>query len=535
MLANNFDFLNPDYPAIFQQRVDRLNRVRENKSCLPSLFAYYRDHPSQFISDWGCTFDPRNVERGLPAVIPFILFPRQAEFVDWILYKWKGQENGLAEKTRDMGLSWLSVAIGCTLCLFNEGIVIGFGSRKEEYVDRIGSPKSLFWKARMFLDLLPPEFKRGWDGTKDAPHMRINFPATGASIAGEAGDGIGRGDRASIYFVDEAAFLERPQLIEASLSQTTNCRIDISTPNGTANPFALKRHSGEIDVFTFHWRDDPRKDDEWYAKQVEKLDAVTVAQEIDINYQASVEGVIIPSDWVQSAIDAHIKLGFEIAGERMGALDVADEGKDLNAFLTSHGVLIEDVEAWSGKGSDIYKTTEKAISLCDENNLDSFKYDADGLGAGCRGDAREINLKRSEDGQSEKEIIQFRGSASVADPDGEMVKGRTNKDYFLNAKAQGWWALRIRFQKVHRMLKEGKIYPADELISISSAMPKENRLRLINELSQPTYKKKDGTGQMQVNKKPDGTKSPNCSDAVMIRYAPEQTKKVNTLDVWDWP
>jgi len=90
-----------------------------------------------------------------------------------------------------------------------------------------------------------------FDPQKHAPHMRINFPATGASISGEAGDGIGRGDRSSLFFVDESAFLERPELVEASLSQTTNCRIDVSTPHGMANPFAEKRHSGMVKVFTF--------------------------------------------------------------------------------------------------------------------------------------------------------------------------------------------------------------------------------------------------------------------------------------------
>jgi hypothetical protein len=33
-----------------------------------------------------------------------------------------------------------------------------------------------------------------------------------------------------------------------------------------------------------------------------------LAQEVDIDYAASVEGVLIPSAWVQAAVDAHIKL-----------------------------------------------------------------------------------------------------------------------------------------------------------------------------------------------------------------------------------
>jgi phage terminase large subunit len=119
-----------------------------------------------------------------------------------------------------------------------------------------------------------------------------------------------------LFFVDEAAFPERPHMVEASLSQTTYCRIDISTPNGMGNSFAQKRFEGKIDVFTYHWRDDPPKDDEWYQKQVAELDPVTVAAELDINYSASVEGILIPSAWVQAALDAHRVLGTAPTGGR---------------------------------------------------------------------------------------------------------------------------------------------------------------------------------------------------------------------------
>jgi hypothetical protein len=37
--------------------------------------AFYKDHPAEFIHDWGMTFDPRNVEIGLEAQVPFLLFP----------------------------------------------------------------------------------------------------------------------------------------------------------------------------------------------------------------------------------------------------------------------------------------------------------------------------------------------------------------------------------------------------------------------------------------------------------------------------
>ncbi|EBG0233977.1 TerL protein, partial [Salmonella enterica subsp. enterica] len=239
------------------------------------------------------TTDPRNLDYGLPVTIPFLLFPRQEEWIDWIMERSRNHENGLTEKSREMGLSWTSVGLASALCLFNREMVIGFGSRKEEYVDSTVDPKALFWKVRKFIATLPAEFRGGWDERKHSRFMSVEFPDTGAVIKGEAGDNIGRGDRTTLYFVDEAAFLQRPLLIDAALSQTTRCRIDLSSVNGMNNPFAQKRHSGKIPVFTFHWRSDPRKDDEWYHKECEKIDnPIIVAQELDLNYQASAEGIL---------------------------------------------------------------------------------------------------------------------------------------------------------------------------------------------------------------------------------------------------
>ncbi|WP_458038709.1 TerL protein [Pantoea ananatis] len=528
-----FDFRNPDYTQVFEWRMERLQRIRQNPGMLPAMKAFYRDNPAQFIIDWGMTVDPRNVERGLPARIPFLLFPKQEEWIQWFVEHWRTSKPGITEKTRDMGMSWLTVGMAASLCLFNRGIIAGFGSRKEEYVDKIGSPKSLFDKARNFIGLLPVEFRGGWNPKAHAPHMRILFPENDSAMTGEAGDGIGRGDRTSFYIVDESAFLERPYLVDASLSATTNCRQDISTPNGMANSFAERRHSGKVDVFTFHWRDDPRKDDAWYKKQCEELDAVTVAQEIDINYSASVEGVLIPSAWVQAAVDAHIKLGIQPTGQRMGALDVADEGKDTNAFTSRHGFLLEDIEEWSGKGDDIFGTVQRAFSICDQRRLEMYRFDSDGLGAGARGDARVINEQRKERRERQITATPYRGSGSPANPEDEAVpgeygqQGRLNKDFFANAKAQGWWRLRTLFRNTWRAVEEKMPFSPDEIISISGSMKLKNKL--IVELSQPTYSV-NGVGKIVVDKKPDGTKSPNLADSTMIAYAPME---FTSMDIWD--
>lgn len=542
----SIDWAAPDFDAIFRRRMDALIRLREDPKATASIVtdmkAVYREYPAQMIVDWGVTVDPRNLEVGLPAIMPFILFDRQVEFIDEVLGQWRARKDLQVEKSRDMGISWCAVGLSSVLCLLFDDMAIGFGSRKAELVDKLGDPKSLLYKARQFIKYIPREFRGGWDERKHSKEMQIDFPETRSVIGGEAGDAIGRGDRKSIYFVDEAAHLEHPETVDAALSNTTNCRVEMSSVAGMSNPFAVRRHSGKVKVFTFHWRQDPRKNDQWYADMADKLDPVVLAQEVDINYSASVEGVIIPSLWVQAAVDAHIKLGIDVTGARSGALDVADLGRDKNAFAVRHGILLEHVEQWPGSDAgDLYGTTARAFRLSDDWRLPGFSYDADGMGAGIRGDARVLNSQRLQDqelmtqqlsGQvlrSQQLIVKpFRGSASgealfqpnafVKGADGKPLD-RRNKDYYANYKAQSYLHLRFRFQQTYRAVVKGLPVDFDDIISISSTI--KDLARVLVELSQPVYDQ-NNAGKMLVDKQPDGVASPNNADAIMMVFAPRR-------------
>lgn len=376
----DIDWRAPDYAEVFKARVDRLTRLRADPAMLAGVKAHYAAHPADFIHDWGMTFDPRNAEIGLPTTIPFLLFPKQREFIDWLHEGWRGREDGLAEKSRDMGVSWLCVGFGVWMWLFHPGTVVGFGSRKEEYVDRLGDPKSLFWKVRQFIDLLPVEFRpAGYESKTHAPFMRITNPETGSAIIGEAGDNIGRGNRTSIYFKDESAFYERPELIDAALSQTSNCKIDVSTPNGAGNPFYRKRKGGKIRVFTFHWKDDPRKGPEWYEKQQRDLDPVVLAQEVDINYEASVTDAFIPG----LLVDAAISIGpadIEPLGPWKWGLDVARFGDDKSVLTKRQGRLVASQEVW--QGIDTMALANEVWAQAKREKPAQIAVDVIGVGAG---------------------------------------------------------------------------------------------------------------------------------------------------------
>ena len=165
---------------------------------------------------------------------------------------------------------------------------------------------------------------------------------------------------------------------------------------------------------------------------------------------------------------------------------------------------------------------QRAFGLCDELGYKTLRYDADGLGAGVRGDGRVINERKSDPGFHLK-IEAFRGSGAVLHPEREDVKGRKNQDFFDNLKAQYWWSLRTRFQKTFRAVKDGVEFDPDEIISLPRDLKLLGKLSL--ELSRPTYSV-NTVGKIVIDKTPDGTKSPNLADALMIRFSSIQRSLV---------
>ena len=331
-----------------------------------------------------------------------------------------------------------------SLALFNSNFVAIIGSALEVKIDRSGDTSTIFHKLRMFLEYLPEEFRGGWTLGTGSAYLRVHFP-NGSSITGEAGDQIGRGGRAAIAVIDEAAWVEHPDTIDQALSATTECRIDISSVHGTANSFYDKAMNPAIPKFTYHWRDDPRKDQAWYDKQCALYSAVTIAQELDLDFAASSEGVIIPSAHVQACVDLHERLGITPSGIRIGGLDVAAGGSDKNAFAVRHGLLLQHCESWAS-GSDLFKTAQRAFAIADAHNLDKFDYDAVDVGVAIEGDAKQINARRTEpDPETRRarettiKVQPFKGSEAPLFPSRRVPRTKvTNAEYFLNRKAQAW-------------------------------------------------------------------------------------------------
>lgn len=527
------DWKNPaaDYDRIMMQRAAVLDRIRGDARpdlIVADMKAVYREYPAQMIVDWGVTVNPKNVGTLKPAVMPFILFDAQVDLCDAIIEQWKAQKGMAIPKSREMGVTWVAMGLACTLCLLFDDMAVGTGSRKAELVDDLGNMDAILPKARMFMKFLPKEFRGGWDDRKHTKEMQISFPQTRSIIDGEAGDDIGRGGRKAIYLVDEAAHLTRPLGIDASLSSNTNCVIEFSSVKGMDNPFARRCHDGTVRVFPLDWRQNPMFDQEWYDAYLARWGSTITAQELDRNFSASVDGVILPNLWLQACVDAHIKLNIVPSGIKEGALDVADLGKDKNAYAGRHGILLNYCDEWPGTDAgDPQATGARAMRIADQEGHSGISYDADGMGGpALRGPFQRMNADRAAKGSRRLRIMPFQGSRSgekVHQPDafarGDSGKplDRKNKDYFHNYKAQSYIALRYRVYQTWRAVTTGCTFDADEILSIDSKLPR--LAQLLAELSQPVNKD-SATGKLLVDKTPDGMKSPNLADSVMMLFAP---------------
>lgn len=521
----------PDYREVFVDRINTLNNVKRDPSLVPYILEYYKNNPVAFILDWCVTYDPRNISP-IPKTMPFCVFPRQIDMLQFIYESVENQTSGLWEKSRDYGATWIACAASVHMWLFEPGTAIGFGSRKADLVDQLGDPKTIFAKIRQIIDSLPAfMLPKDLNHKLHLTYMKCINPENGSTIVGEAGDNIGRGGRTSLYFPDEAAHVERPELMEAALGDNTNVRIDISSVNGIGNPFYRRRMNGKewepgepmvkdrANILVLDWMDHPGKDQEWYDTRKKKAQdeglAHIFAQEVDRDYAASVEGVLIPAKWVRCVYQHYDELCEIVSksGRIVGGQDAADGGDDSSALVMAHGVHIELAET-DNRGAD--DAAPALLTLARMMGVQDYYYESTGVGTGVRVAAKMMNMVAQA----------WTPNAKVVNPHEDMIAGtrigeegrRTNKDYFSNYKAQSSWALRLRFKRVYDYFNDGKPFDPDEIIIINPKM--KNAEQLERELSQPTYST-NGAGKITIDKKPNGTKSPNLFDALVICMSPK--------------
>jgi hypothetical protein len=521
-----------DLHSSIERRLGLLEDANADPQLRAIVLAHCKNDVVSWCNDWVWTVDPRRS----PATLPFDLFPRQAEFLLWLDEQFDGREDAIAEKSRDVGFTWLCCAWAVHHWLFYPGFKATFGSRKKTLVDRVGDPDSIFEKMRLLLRslpwwMLPSAYSDG--------ELKLLNKCNGAAITGEGGDNMGRGGRSSIYLMDEAAFVERPDKVDAAVSNNSDCKIKISTPNGPGNPFARQRNSGNFPVFRFEWMDDPRKNkwelrDEngaivttgvgrgapigalypWYEKMKRTLDPVILAQEVDLDYNASLEGICIPAAWVMAAVELHKRLELPQRGLIIAGLDVADGGACKNVFIPRRGPVVLGIEDWAQGNTT--QTAYRTRDLGQQWGIQRLNFDAGGPGTGVNGTLRSCEYLPFE-------IEGILGNGSCTEKCWSAFGDRESADIFKNFRAESWWLLRTRFERTYEFVNGLAVHDLDDLISIP------NHGELIAQLSLPLVFY-DDSGRIRIESKPEmakrGVASPDYADALSYAFAP------STAGVW---
>lgn len=528
----------PDYRAVHAWRIQTLAKLRADPAALQSAHAYYSRRPAEWVQHWCDTYNPR---KQTSKWMPFVFFERQADLIEFFETLRRDGESGLIEKARDMGATWLACAYSAWCLKYIPDDAIGWGSRKQDLVDKLGDADSIFEKIRLILRRLPVEFRPTWSTAL----MKIVNGENGATITGESGDNIGRGGRKSRYFKDEAAHYERPELIEAALGDNTDVQIDISSVNGLGNVFHRRRESGEVwhrnavipkgvpRVFILDWRDHPEKTQEWYDQRKAKAEREGMqhifAQEVDRNYSAAVENTIISYEWITAAVDAHLEVpalaALADSETWMAGLDIADEGQDKNAIALRQGFILRHARDWGERDPGV--TTRNTLADLRDRGLRGIEvqYDSIGMGAAVRSEWNRL-VETGVIEHDEFLLTPWNAGFGVVRPFERLIPGdeqtMLNRDYFHNFKAQAWWSVRTRFYKTWRARTHGDTYSADELISIDGRIPCLHQL--LKELAQPTSIRSAVSLKMLVEKSPKGTRSPNLADALVQCYFPAEKR-----------
>ena len=211
------------------------HRERIRRSCLTSekqrqvQYALCRRDPAYFMTMFGVVFEPRDVSGRPPQWMPFIPFGFQVQFVRWwqhvMAQNEMGRGDGITEKSREMGYTWMMCVIMVWAWLFMDIFVCGIISRTEEQVDKPGKTDTIFAKIRAQLGIergIPARLRlpkwmlpEGFDPTWSGPHNKLRtliHPTRTNTLQGETTTEMsGVSGRATMRFNDELARFDAGQ------------------------------------------------------------------------------------------------------------------------------------------------------------------------------------------------------------------------------------------------------------------------------------------------------------------------------------
>jgi len=508
-----------DYERILKMRRENMLELSRNPAAVPKLLEHYsQGRWAEFISDWGMTYDPREVDRPEIMHRPFVLYERQIQYVDWVYQRFSKRERGLNKKFRGAGASWLDAAISVIVWLTIPNAIITLGSQKAEKVDNgDADPDSLFWKVRHFIRDLPSLFVPP-DWEKRSKTMVVHNPSNGAVIRGEIGDQIGRGGRASLVFADEFAELEHPERVESSLAATADCVLYVSTIPEVgyigSKFYELEHQMPDEQLFFFELKDDeriwddrtkPLEEQKWYRKKQSELSPnIFNAQYLLTNTETATNAFVsaylidqaneYPKSLVEQAFDVPWRIGIDASGR----------GADKTIIWLRKGrVNLECIERDRIDGVKLaLLVQQEAKRLLQTGPIELVSIEYDGPGGSCADQLEYSFLKPV--------LVAMHTGVKVVD----------GKNYNLRA-----WLHRQALEYLENGLCQ---IPHDNIFRTqATAIQKDSKGGLLLIESKDDYRKRFTANRSALAKK--AGKSPDRWDAFVLTFAPPTGKPIHTV------
>lgn len=209
---------------------------------------------------------------------PFVPWGEQEKMLRWVLEKIDRRRDGVCEKSRDLGASWLFLLAFDWRARFRANQHFLVLSRDEDSVDD-GTPDSIFGKLAYLAGHVP-----AWVSPAPAKRsLRWRYAATGSWVVGRASTGsAGVGGRATAILFDEYSRFGGGKKAAAgdalrATADVSRCRLFNSTHTEVDTAFHRLTQREDLSKFVLHWTHHEEKRRGLYSvdpetKAVEVLD-----------------------------------------------------------------------------------------------------------------------------------------------------------------------------------------------------------------------------------------------------------------------
>lgn len=291
-----------------------------------------------WLNTFGWIFEPRSAK-----VVPFNTYAFQDDALRAMNRRLGRGDIGVV-KSRDMGASWMCLALFTWRWLFHPMQKFLLVSRNADLVDATGNSDTLFWK----VDFLVKNQPEWLVPTLSRSLMHLHNEDSGSTVDGASTTGnVGRGGRRLGVLMDEFAAVPAGDDVKAlaATQYVADTRIFLSTPQGDGNAFAhVLKNQTDIEKIKLPWSDHPVKRRGLYRAhhdgRVDRLDPAhrfpatypfvhdgklrsvyydnecrrcpiprLIAQELDMNFGASVS-LVFDTTVIERARKEHVRHPF---------------------------------------------------------------------------------------------------------------------------------------------------------------------------------------------------------------------------------